>query len=198
MALAAVGMYGGRPLGSSVHPDMRAVFESHRAGIYTHVFASVVALAIGPWQFVASWRARRPRLHRALGRAYLLAVATGGASALYMSRFAFGGAVSTSGFALLAVVWLYTGFRAYRSARRREFAQHRRWMVRNFGLTFAAVTLRIYLVIGFALEWRFEVFYPWLAWVGWVPNLFVAECLLRRDSAGPTSAGPPVARTAGA
>ena len=40
---------------------------------------------------------------------------------------------------------------------------------------FAAVTLRLYLPLGFLSGLRFENFYPAVAWLCWVPNLVVAE-----------------------
>lgn len=188
ISLAAFGVavyawvtYGGRPLGVGVHPDMRTVFESHRLGIYTHVFASSVALVFGPWQFIPGIRLACPQLHRALGWLYLVVgVGMGGLTGLYMSAFAFGGMISTTGFGLLASIWLYTGIRAIVAARAHQFQKHQRWMIRNFALALAAVSLRIGLGIGFALGLPFEMFYPSLAWLSWVPNLLVAECLIRR------------------
>lgn len=177
----AIAVYGGKPLGSVVHPEMRQVFEAQKVGIYTHVFASTIALLTGPWQFLAVVRSRWPSLHKTLGRVYLLVgVGVGGVSGLYMSGFAFGGVASTMGFGLLAVVWLYTGILGFQSARRRLWVVHQRWMMRNYGLTFAAVTLRGYLGLGFAFNIPFEVFYPVLAWLAWVPNLIVADYVARR------------------
>lgn len=179
----AIVTYGTLPLGASVHPDMRATFEGHRLGIYCHVFASAVALLLGPLQFSSRLRTARPDVHRLSGRIYLgLGVLVGGLAGLYMSAFAYGGAVSSVGFALLALVWLYTGVRAYASARRRNFAEHRAWMIRNFSLAFAAVTLRIYSGLFFAGGLPFELFYPPLAWISWIPNLVVAEYLVRRNA----------------
>ncbi len=42
-----VFVYGFLPLGSLVHPGMKASFLTHSYGIYIHAFASTVALAIG-------------------------------------------------------------------------------------------------------------------------------------------------------
>jgi hypothetical protein len=56
-------------------------------------------------------------------------------------------------------------------------------MVRNFSLTFAAVTLRLYLPISGVAGVPFEVAYPIIAWIAWVPNLIVAEWWFNR---GPT------------
>ena len=52
-------------------------------------------------------------------------------------------------------------------------------MIRNFALTFAAVTLRAYLGLSQAVfGLSFEAFYPVVAWLCWVPNLIVAEWLV--------------------
>ncbi len=186
LAIASVGVagyaivaYSLRPLGSTVHPQMRATYNAHAPWILTHIFASAITLLLGPWQFVTSVRTRWPRFHRISGRLYLgLGVLAGGIAALYMSFYAFGGMISTSGFALLAVVWLATGAMALHTARAGDFAAHRRWMIRNFALAMAAVTLRLGLAGGFASGMRFETFYPWLAWLSWIPNVVIAEWII--------------------
>lgn len=176
----AVVSYGFFPLGSRVHPDMKAVFEAHSIGIYTHIFASIVALVLGPFQFSRALRQKYTVVHRWSGRIYLLAgVLVGGAAGLYMAQFAYGGVVSRAGFTLLALGWLATGVMAYLAIRRRDVLNHRRWMIRNYALTFAAVTLRIYLGLFFAAGVKFEDFYPLVAWLCWVPNLLLAEWLLK-------------------
>ena len=169
------------PPGALVMPAMRASFEAHAWGIRIHVFAALLALALGPWQFSTALRARRPRLHRLMGRIYLgIGVGIGGASGLYVAQFAHGGPVAQAGFALLALAWLYTGFAAYRAIRRGDVASHREWMVRNFALAFAAVTLRFMLPASMLLGIGFEDAYRAIAWLCWVPNLAVAQYLLRR------------------
>ena len=191
----AVGVYGLMPLGALVHPDMRATFQAHPVGIYAHVFASVVALALGPFQFSARLRASRTQLHRWSGRAYLgVGVLLGGLSGLYMAPHAFGGVASRLGFGCLALAWLFTGLRAFFAIRRRDVASHRRWMVRNFALTFAAVMLRLYLPACMATGVAFELAYPVIAWLCWLPNLVVAEVLFNRThypSLQPTGTGKP-------
>lgn len=172
----AVFAYGFLPLGSLLHPDMKASFLAHRTGIYAHIFASAIALALGPFQFLGGLRRRFVRLHRWMGRVYLgIGVLVGGLAGLYMALFAFGGIISKLGFGLLAVLWLYTGLRAFLAIRRGETREHRRWMVRNFSLTLAAVTLRILLPVSGIAGIPFELAYPAIAWLCWVPNLLVAE-----------------------
>ena len=184
VAAYAVLVYGFLPLGSVVHPDMKASFLTHSVGIYAHIFASVVAISLGPFQFLGGLRRRFVRLHRWMGRAYLgIGVLVGGVSGLYVATFAFGGIVSRVGFSLLAVLWLYTGLRAFLAIRGGAVVEHRRWMVRNFSLTLAAVTLRLLLPASMIANIPFETAYPAIAWLCWVPNLLVAELLFNRAQA---------------
>jgi uncharacterized membrane protein len=180
LGVAAYGLiaYSIMPIGALVHPDMKANFVANRLGMYLHIFAASVALIAGPFQFSTRLRRARPRLHRWMGRAYLGAgVLVGGLSGLYIAQFAFGGVIAQAGFAALALCWLYTGLRAYLAIRERAIEEHRKWMVRNFSLAFAAVTLRLYLPLSLLAGADFAVAYSIIAWLCWVPNLVVAEYL---------------------
>jgi uncharacterized membrane protein len=54
-------------------------------------------------------------------------------------------------------------------------------MMRSYALTFAAVTLRIYLGLGVPIAGiPFEQVYTFSAWASWVVNLLVVEWLLVR------------------
>lgn len=187
---ALVG-YTVMPLGALVGGDMPATYRAHWFGILSHVFAASVALLLGPLQFWARLRQRAPHLHRWLGRLYLgIGVGLGGLSGLYMAHVAAGGPVARIGFALLALAWLYTGAQALAAIRRGQVARHRDWMLRNFALTLGAVTLRIQLPAALAIGLPFEMVYPAIAWLAWVPNLVLAEWLLRRRRpAMPASGG---------
>jgi len=172
----ALFAYGFMPLGSLVHPDMKLNFEAQSVGIYTHIFTSIVALIIGPFQFSKRIRQKYKNIHRWLGRIYLsVGVFIGGISGLYMSQFAYGGSIARFGFAMLAVCWLFTGFRAYTAICKGAIAEHRKWMLRNFALTFAAVTLRIYLPISMLVGIEFSLAYSIIAWLCWVPNIVFVE-----------------------
>lgn len=183
----ALAAYLALPLGTLVHPDMRAAFEAQPGAVYTHIVAGSVALVLAPWQFVARWRARQPRVHRWTGRAYLLlGVLPASVAGFVMALQAQGGAVGRWGFGLLAVLWLASALQAWAAIRRGDVAAHRRWMVRNVALTLAAVTLRLWLPGAMVLNLPFQPAYAVIAWACWVPNLLVAELMLRRRPAGLT------------
>lgn len=191
LGVAGYGVFGyalAAP-GTTVHPEMRAVFERYYAAIYAHVFGSMVALLIGPFQFLRSMQQRHLNWHKKLGWAYLVfGVGVGGFAGLFLAQHAFGGRVSQLGFGALALLWLGTAAMGLRAVKKRDIQAHRRWMVRNFALTFGAVTLRIQLGSCFGAGLAFESFYPWLAWTSWVPNAVAAELWLRRRR-GSTPAG---------
>lgn len=179
----AIVAYTVFPIGSLVHPDMLRSFQAHRLEVYAHIFTSALALLLGPLQFAQSLRQRKPALHRWLGRTYLaLGVLPGGIAGLLIARNAYGALPATLGFATLAIVWLYSGLRAYLAVRARGINAHRCWMVRNFSLTLAAVTLRCYLPLSMLATIPFEQAYPVIAWLCWLPNLLVAEWMLRGAS----------------
>ena len=192
LSLAVTGygvvVYGFMPLGSMVHPDMRVTFAAHSTGLYLHIFASMLALVLGPFQFSPRLRATRIQFHRWLGRIYLgVGVLLGGLAGLYMAVYAYGGIAAKLGFACLAIAWLFTGLRAYLAIRAGKVALHRQWMVRNFALTFAAVTLRLYLPLSMVAGIPFQLTYPIIAWMCWVPNLVIAEWWFNRKAAARAS-----------
>jgi uncharacterized membrane protein len=173
-ALTLLFVPGARP------PFLQERYERIPLAVLIHIGASAVAMGLGPFQFVASLRNRRPDIHRWMGRFYLGGVFAGGAAGFVMATMSQLGIVTHAGFALLALTWIFTGVRAYQRIRAGDDVEHRRWMIRNFSLTLAAVTLRIYVPVSLALGVPFEIAYAAIAWLAWIPNLFVAELIVRR------------------
>lgn len=163
-------------------PPLEIIASNLRARpwLMIHVTFAATALLVAPFQFLPGIRARRPQLHRRLGRIYAIACLAGGVSGFVLALGASTGLISTAGFGALAVYWVVTTALAWRHARRRMFAQHRAWMIRSFALTFAAVTLRLYLPIALALPFPFENSYRVISFLCWVPNALLAEWYLRR------------------
>ncbi|NOX74203.1 MAG: DUF2306 domain-containing protein [Alphaproteobacteria bacterium] len=156
---------------------------NRKTAFLAHITASPIALVLGVLQFSSHLRRRRPRLHRLLGRLYALAILVGGVSGLIMAFGAIGGPVAGWGFGLLAVLWIGVTARAIRLAMQRRIADHRRWMMRSFALTFAAVTLRLYLPVFMASGVDYATASIYVAWLCWVPNLLIVEYVLRRETA---------------
>jgi hypothetical protein len=104
-----------------------------------------------------------------------------------------GGIVTQTGFATLAVLWGAATFIALCHAVARRINLHRRWMIRSYALTFAAVTLRLQVPIWvLSLGTDYVGVLPIIAWACWVPNLIFAEWLIRRKSRRPPLAARPL------
>lgn len=163
--------------GAFVPPEVAANLFA-RPWLVVHASLAGVALAVGPFQFLPGLRGKRPQLHRLMGRTYVFACLVGGTAGLPLAVGSSAGPIAAAGFGALAVVWLITTGQAFRLALAGRYAEHRRWMVRSFALTFAAVTLRLYLPIAPIAGLDFMEAYRAISWLAWVPNLIVAELYL--------------------
>ncbi|MBS1564040.1 MAG: DUF2306 domain-containing protein [Bacteroidetes bacterium] len=156
-----------------------------RIAFFVHVFSSMFVLMAGFTQF-SKWLMRRYRpVHRWMGRLYVVLVlfVTGPASFI-MSLLANGGIPSRIAFTTLSLLWMYTTARAWQTARRGQFKQHRDWMYRSYALTLSALTLRGWKWLLIALfHLRPLNAYMMVAWLGFVPNLLVAEWIIRKSYA---------------
>jgi uncharacterized membrane protein len=169
-------------------PQVRPPFLHGRTGLMAlcvalHLGGGGVALALGAFQFNAALRSRRIQLHRIMGRLYVVSVIAAGVSGFRLAIASQGGMVAHVGFGALACVWLLTTVRGFLRIRAGDDIDHRAWMIRSYSLTFAAVTLRIYIPLALGSGAPFAVAYPVIAWLCWVPNLIVAEWLGRRPAA---------------
>ncbi|WP_245787383.1 DUF2306 domain-containing protein [Amycolatopsis saalfeldensis] len=167
--------------------------------LVVHIFAATAALVLGPVQFMPKVRARK-RIHRTLGRVYLFAGVLPSALAAIPVAMWSGQLLTQIGLSTAAILWLVTGGLAYRAARRRDFIAHRAWMMRNYALTFLAVTSRVLVPVMLLAQIPFtgadpasigalaSSMIPVGQTAGWILNLMVVEFLLRR---GPARRGRP-------
>jgi len=165
------------PLGPEVMANLFA-----RPWLAVHAGGAATALLVGGFQFLPAVRRRKP-LHRWLGRIYATGCIVGGFAGLGLAFGTTAGPIAGWGFGILAVTWIYVTSQAWLTARARRFDEHRRWMIRSFALTFAAVTLRLYLPVGAMAGMDFVEIYRLTAWISWIPNLMLAELYLRREAA---------------
>jgi hypothetical protein len=147
---------------------------------YLHITGGGLALLIGWTQFSPRLRARYIAVHRRIGKAYVIAVGVSSSAGLCIAFFATGGLASATGFGTLAITWLFTDIMAYSSIRKLDIRRHEEWMIRNYALCFAAVTLRLYLPLSQVLHLPFITAYQVISWLCWVPNLLIAQWIIRK------------------
>lgn len=167
-----------------------------QAAFYLHICFAGLALLISPAQFVVRLRTRFPRFHRLCGRVAIVSMIVGGLAGLVLAPMNVAGPVGAVGFGTLGVLWTGFAVAAYRAIRAGDVAAHRQWATRAFGMTYAAVMLRLWLVLltplqtafGVAEEVAFDRAYLLVSFLCWVPNLLLVEVMLRRIPRRPTHA----------
>ena len=149
---------------------------------YIHVYSAIFVLLAGFTQFNAKILTQYPSLHRVLGYLYagfvlLLAAPSG----IYIGWFANGGLIAKTSFIILGISWFWFTMSAMRLIIERKIKAHKNMMYRSFALATSAITLRLWKVI---LVYLFHPapmdVYQIIAWLGWIPNLLIAEWLIRK------------------
>ncbi|HWO59289.1 MAG TPA: DUF2306 domain-containing protein [Umezawaea sp.] len=197
LALATAGVFVPPYLvGGTTVPNLDRITPGYYTSLVMHAVPAGIALITGPWQFLPRMRSRFPRLHRVLGRVYLVSVVVAALVAVYSSAVTKSGFPLQVAFFVLIVAWLYTAAKAYRAIRRREVQMHRIWMVRNYALTFAAVTLRLYQLPLIALmnsvTWlEYRDVYTVSAWLSLLGNVLVAEYFIIQRTLAPPARREP-------
>lgn len=194
---------------STSRVDVSTFAPWHYAALLVHVPFAVVALVVGPLQFSATVRRHR-RTHRALGRVYVGSVVVASLGGAVVGALSTAGPTAWVGFVLLDALWATTTVAGWRAVRQHRYLDHAVWMTRSYALTFAGVTLRVWLVLlvlalqplrdgyfhgdGDQLMTQAYLVTPWLSWV---PNLIVAERLVARLRHRGLDPGQPLRSTTG-
>lgn len=159
---------------------------------WAHVGGGGLAMVLGPFQFLrrlrrtgkASQLEGSPRFstHSWVGRAYTLAVLASGIGSVDIIKksdlYRFG----TVGFVALGTSWVITACLGWAAMWREkpDIDGHKKWMTRNFALTYAAVMLRWQFPLMLILGMELKLALSWSGWVSWVPNvMFVNYYVLR-------------------
>jgi hypothetical protein len=158
--------------------------------VVLHIVSASVFGLLGPLQFAAGYRRRRPGWHRAAGRLLVGCGLLVGLSGLWMTlfyarpdgtgellhalRLVFGSAM---------VVSIVLGFAAIR---RRDVLRHRAWMMRGYAIGLGAATQMLTLMVGEIVAGPpTELSHDLLMGAGWVINAVVAEWIIRKRPAHP-------------
>jgi uncharacterized membrane protein len=104
-----------------------------------HVLCGAMALLSGPVQFSSRFRQRHLKLHRVLGRIYVVSVFVGAITGIALAA----GRPGLPGTSMQAAAWIVCTTAAFITARNRHFVQHRQWMARSYAVTFTFVSSRV-------------------------------------------------------
>src|SRR5277367_2748642 len=104
-----------------------------------HTLAGTLALLIGPINFSSRIRRNHLRLHRILGRIYVVSVFVGAFTGIALAA----GRPGLPGTSMQAAAWIVCTTAAFITARNRQITQHRQWMARSYAVTFTFVSSRV-------------------------------------------------------
>lgn len=160
------------------HPDPGAytMFWSRRGWLWTHLTGGALTIVLGPLQFLTRWPRAYPRLHRWMGRIYMVGmlIAYAGATGLIATSPA--PFEIRSAFAVTALAWLTTALVALIAIHRGLVWPHRRWMIRNYLVTLSPITFRILLQAQIAMELvPSPAMIATLLWLSWLLPLLIYE-----------------------
>lgn len=131
----------------SVREEMFDLYTANRIALQIHATTGATMLFLGIFQFSTTFRRKHPKLHRNMGKVYVvLAFPTGIGSLTYLatvpSKLVFSGPVFFIALTGLAIGLMAVTVMAYRTARARQFEAHRVWMLQSYFYVLSAPILR--------------------------------------------------------
>jgi uncharacterized membrane protein len=182
-------------------PGVLARYASRRGWVLVHIAAAGVALLTGPVQLWLGISRRGTRVHRWLGRIYVVHVGIGSIAAFYLAANTELGWGFGTGITGLGVAWVVTTGMAIAAISRGAIEQHREWMIRSYVVTFAFVTFRVaWTVLKAAGIGTLSEQLAMCSWFCWAVPLLATEVVIegRRLLAyrpAPAATREPVHRT---
>jgi hypothetical protein len=184
------------PLFPALHqyyfPQSTTTYATYRVAILGHILFASVALAVGPINLYNGLRRRHRRVHRRIGGIYAVAVSFAATFAIFMAFHAYAGTlpggryIVTSGFVTLGSIWIATLYAAVRAiAVHHDRDRHAYWMIINMSVTYSAVFFRVMNGALIGMD-KFDLLYPTLGWLGWLPSVALGVLLARRHYARAT------------
>ncbi|WP_345191362.1 DUF2306 domain-containing protein [Algibacter agarivorans] len=111
-----------------------------------HLTTAIVAVILGPLQFWKWFRNRNIKLHRQLGKIYILSIIITSLCSSYLAwntaiKIHFTWALTLQ---VAAVIWIITVLMAYRTAKLKRIQQHKEWMIRSYIVTMVFISFRFF------------------------------------------------------
>ena len=162
--------------------QLDAHFANHATLTLAHVLPAMLFMVLGPLQFVRGLRAKYPQVHRWSGQIFMTASTVVGVTGLTMAfGKTIGGVDEKAAITLFGTFFLIALAKALWHALRREFAQHREWMIRGYAIGLAVATIRPIMGTFFAAALlrghapEPKEFFGTAFWIGFTLQTIAAE-----------------------
>ena len=162
--------------------DLDRAFDDRRTLTLLHILPATLFMIWGPLQFMRGLRTKYPQVHRWSGRIFLMVSAVVGVTGLTLAfGKTIGGVDEKAAIILFGSFFLSALAIALRHALRREFAQHREWMIRGYAIGLAVATIRPIMGTFFAFaivhghKPNPREFFGTAFWIGFTVQMIAAE-----------------------
>lgn len=131
-------------------------FLSHKTGLkrelnlpvwlnvmYVHVAFACIAMASGLVNFSNRFFEKSRRFHRINGYVYIVSVLLVVLTSGYMAPYATGGKISSMGFNVLNMTWLFISITALIQIKKKRMIRHRNWMIRSYAFCFTNMSIHL-------------------------------------------------------
>jgi len=147
---------------------------------FSHFATALAPLLLGPFQFWTWLRVKHVRIHRLLGKIYIIGSLLGGATAFYLGlTIDLPGSVVP--LLLLSATWIFMTTCAWIAIRNRNIIAHRLFMIRSYALAMVFVFLRLIGDIPqeklFFFIDSMEIRDTTLEWISWILPLLTIELI---------------------
>lgn len=155
---------------------------AERWWLVAHFVGAGCTLFLGPLQFIPAFRNRFRAWHRIAGKFYIGGSILSALMAFYLlSNYPLPGSILSLG--LLAVIWLFTTCAAFWFALKKDFKQHRHFMIRSYICGLAFIFIRILPIINdytgiFNFMKDEDMIFTVYEWICWIYPLMITEFLL--------------------
>lgn len=99
---------------------------------YMHIILGGLALLIGWTQFRLKLRPKNLKLHRQVGKVYVIASLLSAVACIYIALYATGGIITSLGFICLGIIWFYTTLRAYIAIKNKQIDKDQNMMIYSY------------------------------------------------------------------
>ena len=175
--------------------ELDNAFANRSTLTLAHILPAMLFMVLGPLQFVRSLRSKYPQVHRWSGRIFLTASAVVGVTGLTLAfGKTIGGVDEKAAITLFGSFFLIALAKALWHALRREFDQHREWMIRGYAIGLAVATIRPIMGTFFAAALlrghrpEPHEFFGAAFWIGFTLQMIAAEIWINYTR--PTAAAP--------
>ena len=148
--------------------------------IWPHVVGGVLAMILGPFQFLPNFRKKYPKFHRVSGYIFLISILISAFTLAFLITTSSSDLVIDVGLGLGGIVWLITAIYAFVAIKNGKIKQHEEWMIRCYMVTLAFVVFRVVIDMLSYFEVTNEPDIVALAsWTSWTLPLCITEFIIQ-------------------